>query len=159
MKICVFGAGAIGGYLAAELALAGHEVSAIVRGTHLDAIRENGLKLIIEGKEKVARIAASSNSSDFGPQDYVICTLKAHQSHESAEQFRPLLGPDTALVTAMNGIPWWYFYKEGGRFDGRHLESVDSGARQWTKIGPERAIGWRRRPGLRGHRPRGDRAS
>jgi 2-dehydropantoate 2-reductase len=141
LKICVFGAGAIGGYLAAELALAGHEVSAIVRGTHLDAIRENGLKLIIEGKEKVARIAASSNSSDFGPQDYVICTLKAHQSHESAEQFRPLLGPDTALVTAMNGIPWWYFYKEGGRFDGRHLESVDSGARQWTKIGPERAIG------------------
>src|SRR5271168_2190980 len=82
MKICVFGAGAIGGYLAAELALAGHEVSAIVRGTHLDAIRENGLKLIIEGKEKATRIAASSNSSDFGPQDYVISTLKAHQSHE-----------------------------------------------------------------------------
>ena len=154
----MFWHGAIGGYLAAELALAGHEVSAIVRGTHLDAIRENGLKLIIEGKEKVARIAASFNSSDFGPQDYVICTLKAHQSHESAEQFRPLLGAETAVVTAMNGIPWWYFYKEGGRFDGRHLESVDSGqAMDQNRAGARDRM--RRRPGLRGHRPRGDRAS
>ena len=141
MKICIFGAGAIGGYLAVELALAGNDVCAIARGSHLEAIRKNGLTLLIDGKEKNVKIPASDNPADFGPQDYVICALKAHQSHESAAQFAPLLGPDTAMVTAMNGIPWWYFYKEGGPFEGRHLESVDAGARQWNLIGPERAIG------------------
>ena len=141
MKICIFGAGAIGGYLAVVLALAGNEVCAIARGPHLEAIRKNGLTLRIGGKEKNAKIPASDNPADFGPQDYVICALKAHQSHESAAQFAPLLGPDTAMVTAMNGIPWWYFYKEGSQFEGRHLESVDAGARQWNLIGPERAIG------------------
>ncbi len=141
MKICIFGAGAIGGYLAVELALAGNEVCAIARGPHLEAIRKNGLTLRIGGKEKNAKIPASDNPADFGPQDYVICALKAHQSHESAAQFAPLLGPDTAMVTAMNGIPWRYFYKEGSQFEGRHLESVDAGARQWNLIGPERAIG------------------
>ena len=141
MKICIFGAGAIGGYLAVELALAGHEVCAIARGDHLKAIQQNGLKLLIGGSEKVARIPASSAPSDFGPQDYVLCALKAHQSHEAAAQFAPLLGPDTAMVTAMNGIPWWYFYKDGGKFDGRHLESVDPDVKQWNLIGPERAIG------------------
>ncbi len=141
MKICIFGAGAIGGYLAVELALAGHEVSVVARGAHLEAIRRNGLKLLIGGREKVARPAASDDPADFGHQEFVICALKAHQSHESAAQFKPLLGPDTAMVTAMNGIPWWYFYKTGGSFDGRHLESVDPGGRQWKLIGPERAIG------------------
>ncbi len=141
MKICVFGAGAIGGYLAVELALAGNQVCVIARGAHLDAIRKNGLTLLIQGQKKNVKIPASNNPADFGPQDYVICALKAHQSHESAEQFAPLLGPKTAMVTAMNGIPWWYFYKEGGLFEGRHLESVDAGARQWNLIGPERAIG------------------
>ncbi len=141
MKICIFGAGAIGGYLAVELALAGHEVSAIARGAHLDAIQTNGLKLLIEGREKVARIDASDDPAAFGQQDFVICALKAHQSYAGAEMFAPLLGPDTAVVTAMNGIPWWYFYKEGGRFEGRHLDAVDAGGRQWQAIGPERAIG------------------
>ncbi len=141
MKICIFGAGAIGGYLAVELALAGHEVSAIARGAHLDAIRKNGLKLLIEGDEKLARINASDDPAAFGHQDFVICALKAHQSHACADMFAPLLGPSTAVVTAMNGVPWWYFYKEGGQFEGRHLDSVDAGARQWKSIGPERAIG------------------
>ncbi len=141
MKICVFGAGAIGGYLAVELALAGHEVCVVARGTHLEAIRKNGLKLLIGGREKVARVAASDDPSGFGQQEFVICALKSHQAHESAALIRPLLGPDTALVTAMNGIPWWYFYKTGGPYDGHHLESVDPGGRQWNLIGPERAIG------------------
>ena len=141
MKICVFGAGAIGGYLAVELALAGHDVSVVARGAQLAAIRKNGLKLLIGGREKVARLAASDDPSGLGFQDYVICALKSHQSHECAALFAPLLGPDTAMVTAMNGIPWWYFYKEGGAFDGHHLQSVDADARQWTLIGPERAIG------------------
>ena len=141
MKFCIYGAGAIGGYLAVELALAGHEVCVIARGAHLEAIRENGLKLSIGGREKTARVAASADPSEFGPQDYVICALKAHQAYECAPRFAPLLGPATAVVTAMNGIPWWYFYSAGNRFDGHHLTSVDPDGRQWTAIGPQRAIG------------------
>ncbi|HLI11223.1 MAG TPA: 2-dehydropantoate 2-reductase [Alphaproteobacteria bacterium] len=141
LRICVFGAGAIGSYLAVELALKGHAVSVIARGAHLEAIRRRGLTLRIEGGEKNAAIPASDDPAAFGPQDFVICALKAHQAYESAEAFAPLLGPRTAVVTAMNGIPWWYFYKTGGRFEGRHLAAVDPGGRQWRHIGPERAIG------------------
>ncbi len=141
MKFCIFGAGAIGGYLAVELALAGHEVCAIARGAQLAAIRENGLRLLIDGQEKHARFPVSDDPSDFGPQDFVLCALKAHQAAESADSFIPLLGPDTAVVTAMNGVPWWYFYQHGGPFEGHVLQSVDPGGRQWNLIGPERAIG------------------
>lgn len=141
MKICIFGAGAIGGYLAVELALAGYEVSVIARGEHLYAIQSKGLKLLINGQEKIAKIPASDNADDFGPQDYVISSLKAHQLHQYARQFIPLLGPDTAIVTAVNGIPWWYFYKVGGAFDNHTLESVDQGRVQWNLFGPKRAIG------------------
>src|SRR5579863_6518592 len=141
MKICVFGAGAIGGYMAGELALAGHEVCAIARGAHLAAIRSHGLKLIVEGVTRTVDLPASDDPAAFGPQDVVICALKAQQAHASAGAFAPLLGPRTAVLTAMNGIPWWYFYKERGPLDGHHLESVDPGAAQWNAIGPERAIG------------------
>jgi len=141
LKFCVFGAGAIGGYLAVELALAGHEVCIVARGPHLEAIRAHGLKLIVKGQEKVARVAASDNPRDFGPQDFVLCTLKSHQAYDAAPSFAPLLGPSTAVVTAMNGISWWYFYKTGGQLEGLHPESVDPGGRQWRSIGPERAIG------------------
>src|ERR1700733_14144210 len=113
MKICVFGAGAIGGYMAGELALA-------------------GLELIGEGQTRTVHLPASDDPATFGPQDVVICTLKAQQAHASAGAFAPLLGPRTAVLTAMNGIPWWYFYKEGGPLDGHHLESVDPGAAQWN---------------------------
>ena len=141
MKICVFGAGAIGGYMAVELANAGYEVSVVARGDHLQAIRENGLKLLINGGEKTTRLPASDNPGELGVQDVVICSLKAHQAAKYADMFQPLLGPDTCVVTAMNGIPWWYFYKEGGEFDGRQLQSVDPGGHQWQIVGPERAIG------------------
>ena len=141
MKFCIYGAGAIGGYLAVELALSGQEVCVIARGAHLKAIQERGLTLQIQGREKVAKVAADSDPRVFGPQDMVICALKAHQAFENAESFAPLLGPGTAVVTAMNGIPWWYFYKSGGRFEGRSLQTVDPGGRQWNCIGPERAIG------------------
>ncbi len=141
MRICVYGAGAIGGYLAVELALAGHEVCVIARGAHLRAIRERGLRLRIQGRERLARLPAADDPRAFGIQDWVICTLKAHQAYECAALFAPLLGPATAVLTAMNGIPWWYFYKSGVRFDGRHLESVDPGGRQWEHIQPERAVG------------------
>jgi 2-dehydropantoate 2-reductase len=141
MKFCIYGAGAIGGYLAVELALSGQEVCVVARGAHLEAIQKNGLKLLIHGGERVARVAAVSDPARLGHQDFVICALKAHQAFESAASFWPLLGPDTAVVTAMNGIPWWYFHQTGSRFEGRFLESVDPGGRQWKCIGPQRAIG------------------
>jgi 2-dehydropantoate 2-reductase len=141
MKICVFGAGAIGGYLAVELALSGQEVCVVARGAHLEAIKEHGLKLVIHGREKVARVAAAEDPSVFGVQNVVICALKAHQAYDCAAAFAPLLGPATAVLTAMNGVPWWYFYSAGGRFEGRHLESVDPGGRQWNAIQPRRVIG------------------
>jgi 2-dehydropantoate 2-reductase len=141
MKFCVYGAGAIGGYLAVELALSGREVCVVARGAHLKAIQDHGLKLVIRGREKVARVAAAEDPSAFGVQDVVVCALKAHQAYESVAAFAPLLGPDTAVLTAMNGIPWWYFYNAGGPFEGHHLESVDPGGRQWKAIQPRRAIG------------------
>ena len=142
MKICIYGAGAIGGYLGVELARApGVEVSLIARGDHLTAIRENGLKLLIDGEERVARVAASDDPAELGPQDYVIVTLKAHQAWQVAEQMAPLLGPDTAVVTCQNGVPWWYFHALPGPHADRRLASVDPDDRQWTAIGPERVIG------------------
>jgi 2-dehydropantoate 2-reductase len=141
MKFCIYGAGAIGGYLAVELALSGQEVCVVARGAHLAAIRERGLRLRIGGGEKIAKVAAAESPGAFGPQDFVICALKAHQAYECADAFKPLLGADTAVVTAMNGIPWWYFYRSGGRFEGRNLQSVDPQGRQWRAIEPRRAIG------------------
>jgi 2-dehydropantoate 2-reductase len=141
MRFCIYGAGAIGGYLAVGLSSAGHEVCVIARGAHLDAIRERGLKLITAQGERVARVPASDDPREFGPQDFVVCALKAHQAYSAAPAFAPLLGPTTAVVTAMNGIPWWYFYRSGGAFEGLHPRSVDEGGRQWRAIGPERAIG------------------
>ena len=124
MKFCIYGAGAIGGYLAVELALSGQEVCVVARGPHLEAIRDQGLKLVIQGREKVAKVAAAEDPGDFGVQDVVICALKAHQAFDCADAFAPLLGPSTALLTAMNGIPWWYFYGSGGRFEGQTVAGI-----------------------------------
>jgi 2-dehydropantoate 2-reductase len=141
MRFCVYGAGAIGGYMAVELALSGQQVCVVARGAHLKAIQENGLKLVAGGREKIARVAAGEDPGAFGVQDVVICALKAHQAYDAAAAFAPLLGPETSVLTAMNGIPWWYFYRVGGSFEGHHLASVDPGGRQWHAIGPHRAIG------------------
>ena len=141
MRFCVYGAGAIGGYMAVELASSGQDVCLVARGAHLRAIQQHGLKLVARGTEKVARIAAAENASAFGVQDVVICALKAHQAYDCATAFAPLLGPATAVLTAMNGIPWWYFHGTGSRFEGHHLQSVDPGGRQWNAIEPRRAIG------------------
>ena len=105
MKICIYGAGAIGGYIGVLLKNAGADVSLIARGAHLEAIRKEGLKLQIGGGEKAARMPATDDPNELGPQDYVIVTLKAHQAWEVAEQMAPLLGKDTAVVTAQNGLP------------------------------------------------------
>ncbi|MDJ0608876.1 MAG: 2-dehydropantoate 2-reductase [Kiloniellales bacterium] len=142
MKVCIFGAGAIGGYLGAEMTRAPDvEVSAIARGRHLAAIRENGLKLLIGGEERVARMNATDNPADLGPQDFVIVALKSHQAWEVADQMAPLLGPDTAVVTCQNGVPWWYFHGLEGQYSDLRLSSIDPDDRQWNAIGPERAIG------------------
>ncbi len=141
MKICIYGAGAIGGYLGVMLKAGGADVSLIARGAHLDAIRKDGLKLLVEGGEKVARMPATADPAELGPQDYVIIALKSHQAWEAADSVTPLLGPDTAVVTAQNGIPWWYFYGFEGQYANLQLQSVDPDGRQWRSIGPERAIG------------------
>ena len=141
MKICIYGAGAIGGYLGAELALGGVEVTLIARGPHLEAMRANGLTLLIGGEKKVARVNCTDNPAEAGPQDCVILTLKSHSVSAVVDKMSPLLGPGTAVVTAQNGIPWWYFFKLPGPWGGRHLESVDPGGRIRNTLGPERAIG------------------
>lgn len=141
MKICIYGAGAIGGYLGAELADAGFNVTLIARGPHLAAMRERGLTLHIEGKTKNVRIACTDDPAEAGPHDYVIITLKAHSVPPIVEKMVPLLGPDTAVVTAQNGMPWWYFHNLEGPWKDKRLETVDPGGKVWETIGPERAIG------------------
>jgi 2-dehydropantoate 2-reductase len=141
VKITIYGAGAIGGYVAVELALAGEEVSIVARGPHLQAIREGGLKLLIDGGEKLARVRAAEDPGELGAQDYVILTLKAHSVAPVVDRMRTLLGPETAIVTAQNGILWWYFYKLSGPWENHRLPIADPGGILWDGLGPERAIG------------------
>ena len=141
MKVCVYGAGAIGGYLGLMLQEGGADVSLIARGPHLAAIKEKGLTVKFKDGEKHAHMRATDNPEDLGPQDYVIVALKAHQAWEVAEQMTPLLGENTAVVTSQNGVPWWYFYGFEGQYANLRIESVDPGDRQWQAIGPERVIG------------------
>jgi 2-dehydropantoate 2-reductase len=142
MKICIFGAGAIGGYMAAKLVQAGADVSIVARGPHLAAMQDKGLTLIEEGQDPVTLpVRATSNAADLGPQDYVILTLKAHSVPPVVGAMQPLFGPDTTLVHGVNGVPWWYFHKHGGPLDGTRLHSVDPGDVQWNGFGPDRVLG------------------
>ena len=125
MKICIFGAGAIGGYMGVMLKRGGADVSVIARGAHLAAIREKGLTVQIAGEDVHADIAAAQDPKDLGPQDVVIVGLKAYQAWEQAEAMAPLLGPETMVVTAQNGVPWWYFYGLDGEHANKRLASVD----------------------------------
>jgi len=141
MRICIYGAGAIGGWLGVQLSLAGEDVTLIARGPHLEAMQNNGLKLLIDGEERVAHPRCVADPAEAGIQDYVIVTLKAHSFPGVIEQMQPLMDDDTAVVTGVNGIPWWYFYKLAGKYENHHLESIDPGGRIWNSIGPQRAIG------------------
>lgn len=142
MRICVFGAGAIGGYVAAKLAAAGAtDLSLVARGPHLEAMQSNGLRLIEGGEESVHKVRAEQDPRTLGVQDYVFLALKAHSVPGVVAAMQPLLGPDTAVVTAQNGVPWWYFHRLAGPFEGTRLETVDPGGSIWSGIGPERAIG------------------
>ncbi|WP_051355519.1 2-dehydropantoate 2-reductase [Mesorhizobium erdmanii] len=142
-RICVFGAGAIGGYLAAALLVAGADVSIVARGRHLAAIRSSGLKLRQQKSERTFRVRATDDPRELGEQDYVIVGLKAHAVAPVIDLFKPLLGPATAVVPAVNGVPWWYFHhaNSGTSLDETWLESVDPGGVQWQFFGPDRAIG------------------
>ena len=141
MKIAIYGAGATGGYLGARLALAGVDTTLIARGPHLAAMQRRGVRLLIDGDELVAHPFCTDDPAEAGPHDFVIITLKAHSATRVVDAMQPLLGPDTAVITAQNGVPWWYFHGIGGEWEGMRLESVDPGGRQWDGIGPGRAIG------------------
>jgi 2-dehydropantoate 2-reductase len=141
MRITVFGAGAIGGYLAVKLHRAGADVTVIARGPHLAAMRERGLTLKSEGTTTTARLACTDKAEEAGPQDYVIATLKATALPSAAPAIAKLMGPETALVTAINGIPYWYFYGQDGPWQDRILESVDPGGKVWAALPPRQAIG------------------
>ncbi|WP_038496110.1 2-dehydropantoate 2-reductase [Collimonas arenae] len=143
MKIAIVGAGAIGGYVGAKLSLAGEDVTFMVRGANLEAIRRNGMKLIMEdGSEHVAgQVNASDDYRQAGRQDLVILALKAHQLEAVSHELHHLLGPETAIVTMQNGIPYWYFYKTGGTLEGSRLSMVDPSGAIGEKIPPSRVIG------------------
>ena len=143
MKFAVVGAGAIGGYLGARLAIAGEEVTFIARNRNLAAINANGFKLIEEdGSEQHTRaVRAVQSMADAGPQDVVLLTVKAHQVIDLLPGLRDLFGPQTLVVTMINGIPWWYFQGLAGPHQGRGLDSVDPGGQLAAAIEPERIIG------------------
>jgi 2-dehydropantoate 2-reductase len=143
MKFAVVGAGAIGGYLGAKLARAGEEVTFIARNRNLEAIRASGFKLLLEdGSEEHAPTAtAVQHMAEAGPQDVVLLTVKAHQVGDLLPELRALFGPQTVVVTMINGIPWWYFHKLDGAHEGRGLKSVDPAGRLAEHIEPERIIG------------------
>jgi 2-dehydropantoate 2-reductase len=141
MKICIFGAGAIGGYMGAKLAEAGAEVSLVARGPHLAAMQARGLTLIEEGETRTHAVRASDDPASLGPQDYVIVTLKAHSVPPLVGQMQPLIGPQTTIVSGVNGVPWWYFHKIGGPLEGTRLTTVDPGDAQWNGFGPDRVLG------------------
>jgi 2-dehydropantoate 2-reductase len=141
MRICVFGAGAIGGYMGVKLAEAGADVSLVARGPHLDAMKSNGLRLIEETGETTVTPIASNDPADLGVQDYIIVTLKAHSVPAVVPKMAPLIGPNTTIVSGVNGVPWWYFHGVGGVLEGTRLASVDPGDAQWTGFGPDKVLG------------------
>ena len=141
MKIAVFGAGAIGGLLAVKLHQAGADVTVIARGPHLAAIRANGMTLKSEGQTINAALKATDKAAEAGRQDYVIVTLKANGLPPAAAEIAKLMGPDTALVTGINGIPYWYFYGLDSPWRDRVVESVDPGGKLWNILPPRQAIG------------------
>ncbi len=145
MRVCIYGAGAIGGTIGARLAMAGHEVSLVARGAHLEAIRANGLTLVQgtlqDGKRDVVRVPASANAADLGPQDVVIIGLKSHTLAPAIAGLAPLLGKDTTILTAMNGVPWWFFNNWGGALAGSRIQACDPDGSLGAAIAPERVVG------------------
>ncbi len=141
MRLCIYGAGAIGGYVGGLLAEAGADVTLIARGENLARMKRDGLRVITAEREFVVRPRCTDDPAEAGEQDYVFISLKAPSVPPLAGRMAPLFGPETAVITAQNGIPWWYFHGLDSPWRDHRLESVDPGARQWDLIGPERALG------------------
>jgi 2-dehydropantoate 2-reductase len=141
MKTTIFGAGAVGGHLAARLGAAGAEVSAVCRGAQLTAIQERGITLHIHDERYHARIRATDRPETLGPQDLVIVTAKSSTLPEMASSIATLCGPDTAVVFAMNGIPWWYLYRAETTAPPPDLSRLDPAGTLAREIGHERVIG------------------
>jgi 2-dehydropantoate 2-reductase len=142
MRVCVVGAGAIGGFMAVRMAHAGHQVSVIARGPHLAAIQQNGLKLIQDDEEWVAKdLVATSRLDEVGTQDVVILALKAHQIEPIVDDLNAMLGGDSVMVTLQNGIPWWYFQRLGNQYEGRIVKTVDPTGTLAGNLDPARIIG------------------
>lgn len=141
MKVCVYGAGAIGGHIAGHLARADVEVSVIARGPHLEAMQRKGLRVVTPNEDFTVPVKATGDASELGPQDYVFITLKSHQVTNALDAMQPLLGPDTAVIPPTTGIPYWYFYGQPGPHENLRLERLDPSGRQWEMLRPERAIG------------------
>jgi 2-dehydropantoate 2-reductase len=142
MKFCILGAGAIGGMVGARLAMAGHEVALVARGEHLAAIRANGLTYRApDGRETRLRLPASDRPEDFGRQDAVVIALKAHSIAPMLARLHPLLAADTPVVTAINGLPWWYFYGEGSAHDGSPIQCLDPDESMRRAVDPSHLLG------------------
>lgn len=141
MKIAVYGAGATGGHLAALLARSGADVSVVVRGATLEAVRRSGLTLRTDTGDIRADVKASDDSRDLGAQDLVLVTLKSHALPSAADGLTHLLGPDTPVLFLQNGIPWWYHHGVGGSQDGQRLPALDPADALWQRVGPQRVIG------------------
>jgi 2-dehydropantoate 2-reductase len=140
MKIAIYGAGAIGGFLAVKLAQAGADVTMIARGPHLAAMRENGITLVSGEASVTLPLPCTADPGEAGPQDYVFVTLKAHSLPDAAPQIARLMGPESTLVTGINGIPYWYFYGVDGPWRDRVVESVDPGGLLWQSLHPSRVL-------------------
>jgi 2-dehydropantoate 2-reductase len=142
-KICIFGAGAIGGYIAASLKKTDAEISLIVRGPHKKAIEEKGLTFVKNGKSENFKFNVTDDPKKLGVQDYIFISVKAHSISNIVDTLSPMINEQTSIVTAVNGLPWWYFYKAntGTDLDNKHIESVDPNGKIWNTFKPERAIG------------------
>lgn len=141
MKVCIYGAGAVGCFLAARLDKGGADVSVIARGATLEAIKSKGIHVHTPDYEIKAPVKVTDDPTELGVQDMILVTVKSPALPSIVDGLRAMIGPKTAVAFVMNGIPWWYFQNFGGALAGRRLEKLDPGNRLWDTVGPERAIG------------------
>ena len=141
MRICIYGAGAIGAWLGAQMSLSGEDVTLIARGPHLNAMKKNGIKVLINEQEITAFPKCVQDSRDAGPQDYVFISVKSYSLNEIIQNINHLFDKNTTVITGINGIPWWYFYKLKGPYENHNLKAIDPDGKIWKTIDPKRAIG------------------
>ena len=141
MRICIYGAGAIGAWLGAQMSLSGEDVTLIARGPHLNAMKKNGVKVLINEQEITAFPKCVQDPRDAGPQDYVFISVKSYSLNEIIQNINHLFDKNTTVITGINGIPWWYFYKLKGPYENHNLKAIDPDGKIWKTIDPKRAIG------------------